>query len=125
MYAIQKESTKQLLTKLANAGDCSTDYIQQGAAELTSNPYFPSPVPIRPQRTYIENLLLWSDLFGIYLARIAFMMNSAQIPAGLDAQANYWFTYWKGSDPNPTSVKNLFKEHARVLNQLLPAVAGT
>ena len=113
-YAFQKSWSD----KLAKAGETTADKLKTSAVDLVLNKPWPTG-------SHIENLLGGSsdaiDLFGIYMARIAFKKVPASIPKTLDEHADYWAKYWKvkfDSDEDRKEKIKQFKANAEALDML-------
>ena len=69
----------------------------------------------------METLLTSSDLFGTYLCRIALRKLPSEIPAGVDAHAEYWAAHWKrvfDSDNDRLDKKAQFVKNANEVDSL-------
>lgn len=113
-YAFQKNWGD----KLAKSGETTADKLKTSAADLKLGKPWPTD-------SHIENLLGGTtdaiDLFGIYMARIAFKKVPASIPKTLDEHAEYWAKYWKvkfDSDEDRKEKIKQFKANAEAMDML-------
>jgi hypothetical protein len=112
--------SKGWLGKLATAGSTTEADLKTSAAALTlGSPW--------PAGGLIEKLLgvagSESDLFAVYVARVALKRLPSAIPEGLDAQTTYWADNWKVQFDSPadrTAKMAQFKTNALELEKLFP-----
>ncbi len=101
---------------LVNSSGGSTDADLKAASDqlpsTTAEPYF-------PDGNLIKTLLETNDPFGTYLVRIEFKRYSAAIGPTNQDHTDYWYTYWKGTDPDPAGVKKQFLADCNEVDQLL------
>jgi hypothetical protein len=74
-----------------------------------------------PANNLVHDLLVGNDLFGAYLARIAFKKVTAAIPASNKDQAAYWYKWWKVTGGDPDELKKTFEAEADEVDKLIPA----
>ncbi|MDB5269098.1 MAG: hypothetical protein JWP58_2138 [Hymenobacter sp.] len=120
-YAKRREGADKFLTELARVGNCTAEALEKAAADIGQS---------WPADNLLQDLLggaKANDLFGIYLARIAFAAIPGVIGSGPAAHATYWADNWKRvfdqSGPN-TRPKLLarFEQEATVVDGLIPAL---
>jgi len=108
-YAVRKG----WVGKLAAVSGHTEEELNDAISDLSANsPAFPDGNLIR---TLLEN----NDLFGVYLARIAFKKVTATIPTTNKGHAEYWYTYWKITGGDPDTLKKLFIAEANEVDGLL------
>lgn len=113
--------TKGWIARLAGACGRTVDEVRTGIAAL---PLFDSGNPNAsarfPEGNVIEEALRARDLFGAYLARIAFKKVPKPLPSGNAHHAQYWFDHWKVRDPDPAKVKKAFEDACDEVDALIP-----
>jgi hypothetical protein len=72
-----------------------------------------------PDGNLIKTLLETNDTFGTYLVRIEFKRFSEAIGPTNQNHTDYWYKYWKGTDPDPAGVKAQFLSNCNAVDQLL------
>lgn len=107
-YAIQKGWAG----KLAAVSGHTEKEIQDGIAGLSSGSSF-------PEKNLIHTLLKTHDLFGSYMARIAFKRVNTAIPTTNAKHAEYWYKYWKVTGGDPETLKKIFAKSADEVDALL------
>lgn len=95
------------LDELAQAAGETEQQLATAAGDLPSygdpgSAYFPAG-------NLIEALLRNNDLFGIYLARVAFKKIPAAIPTGNGRHAAYWYEHWKVTGGNADQLRQQFE----------------
>jgi hypothetical protein len=109
LYAKQKK----YLDDLAAVSGESEDQLSVAVSAL------PDKDSSFPDDNLIHTLLKAADLFGCYLARIAFKKVTAVIPASNSGHAQYWYTYWKVTGGNEEKLKKIFEQEAAEVDRLL------
>ena len=114
-YAKQKEPDKKWLTMIAIRSGQSPEALRDSSVDLTFTTTWPAS-------NLIEQLLINNDLFGVYLARIAFAKIPESIPENNNGHAEYWAKYWKrvfNPGENRTELVNRFAEEANKADSYL------
>jgi hypothetical protein len=117
--ALQYAKQSHNLDELARVSKRSEQELTAATGQLPSygqpnSPYFPSG-------NLIEELLRVDDLFGAYLARIAFRKVPAAIPTTNAGHADYWYQYWKVTGGNPSQLKQQFRAKADRADGYIPS----
>jgi hypothetical protein len=110
--ALEYAKQSRCLDELARVSKRSEQELTAATGQPNS-PYFPSS-------NLIEQLLCTDDLFGAYLARIAFRKEPAAIPTTNAGYADYWHQYWKVTGGNPSQLKPQFKAKADQAEGYIP-----
>jgi hypothetical protein len=107
-YAVQKG----WVGKLTAVCGYTEKEIQDGIAGLSSGSSF-------PEKNLVHTLLKTHDLFGCYMARIAFKRVNTAIPTTNAKHAEYWYKYWKVTGGDPETLKKIFTKSADEVDALL------
>lgn len=116
LYAQQLESSRGLLTKLAQVSGKTKDELKTSANAINT---------VWPAGNLLEDLLSGgqaNDLFASYLARIAFMQIPEAIGYTLSAHAAYWAKYWKRVFNPPSDqvvLEKRFQQEATTVDALI------
>ncbi|MEO5337819.1 MAG: hypothetical protein H7841_13145 [Magnetospirillum sp. WYHS-4] len=111
---------RPFMAKLAAVGGCSVDDLAAATAALPS--YGTPDAPFFPDGNLVQDLLAGNDLFGIYLARVAFKKIPAAIPVGNAAHGQYWYQYWKVSGGDPSQLVATFAQEADKVDAAIPVL---
>jgi hypothetical protein len=103
---------KGLVGKLAAVSGRSELVLRTAINGLSSGSSF-------PDGNLIRTLLTANDLFGCYLARIAFKRISAPIPRTTAGHATYWYEHWKVTGGDPDTLKKVFTREANEVDALV------
>lgn len=71
-----------------------------------------------PKDNLIEELMLSNDAFASCLIRFSIMRFPEKVPDSNIGHADYWFKYWKKSDPEPEKVKKAFLDAAKEVDKI-------
>ncbi|HRQ45527.1 MAG TPA: M23 family metallopeptidase [Rhodocyclaceae bacterium] len=115
--ALEYAKQKKLLPTLETVSGETSAALEAATKALPS--YGAARSAFFPAGNLIERLLLENDLFGVYLTRIAFKKVPESVPGEIAAQADYWFKYWKVTDPDPPGVRQKFIRSAQQLDALI------
>jgi hypothetical protein len=72
-----------------------------------------------PDGHIIEGLLERNDQFNLYLARASFLLLPPAVPIGNTNQAEYWFTFWQITAPDPDAMRLAFRVEADEVDALI------
>lgn len=115
-YAKRKESDRGWLTRIAlKAGKDSKTILDANEALIEATKW--------PPGNLIERLLIDNDLFGVYLARIAFSKIPESIPMENSSHAEYWAKHWKrvfDNDAQRTELVRRFAEESNMVDTMAP-----
>jgi len=107
--------------KLATAAGRSATEIDAAAAALPDwDRRDPGASARFPAGNDVGEALRTNDLFGIYLTRICLKKITEPIPTSNEAQADYWYRYWKRTGGDPMQLRQVFKRACERVDRLLP-----
>jgi len=115
--AVQYAKSKGWLDRLASSSGEKAEAVEAAGQAL------PGTGTKWPEGSPIEKHLLGSDLFGAYLARIAFKKVPEGIPATNQGHAEYWAKHWKRKfDNEEQKAKQIeaFRKAADEVDKLIP-----
>jgi hypothetical protein len=111
-----------LLGKLAAiAGSATAELTAAFDALPAFNAQHPAQSAFFPASSPIAARLLDNDLFAAYLIRIDFRRFAAPVPESVEAQAEYWLRFWKGSAANPAEAKRQFVANCARIDPHIPS----
>jgi len=114
--------TLGLMGRLAAIGGSASADL---AAAFDALPAFDAQHPAQsaffPESSPIAARLLDNDLFAAYLIRLDFRRFAAPVPDTVEAQAEYWLRFWKGSAANPADAKRQFAANCARIDPHIPA----
>lgn len=116
-YAKQREPDRHWLTLLATRSGLSKQELETASIELLLS------ATTWPANSKIETCLRESDLFGVYMTRMALARLPAVIPPGNREHATYWADNWKKIFKSPEERELLiarFIEECKMVDALVP-----